>query len=319
MRGVTLCLLVALIALCSLAVVDGRNSYLHAHWRVGHPVQSEQLHRIRLALKQQNIEELKQFVARVSDPRHVNYGQYMTLEEVADMVAPSVKQVKKLQSILYQAGALNVTITKSRDFASVLLPVKAIQRLFSFADGSPLQLHSHSHRHSSRRVLRSKHGAEWSMVPELAEHVELVTGLSDFFDFPSERRAAKRHAARRAQRKALALKAQGEVLTKRQASCANSAPDFGRLKSSHEDVAISVIVYCQNGNPTADPVNPCSDFPPIASSITVRLIPRAHDTQIITSEIKDLDCELDANSQVVCLVRHDWNAQAQRNSELRTV
>jgi hypothetical protein len=78
--------------------------------------------------------------------------------------------------------------------------------------------------------------------------------------------------------------------------------------------AISVIVY---GRPTADPVNPCSDFPPVALSITVRLIPRAHDTQVITSEIKDPDCELDANSQVVRSVRHGMHTRNAAASSAR--
>lgn len=302
MRSSLLCLLLSFLclalALSGLPTVSARNSFLRTHWASSKAVPANTLHRLRFGLKQQNTEQLKAFVERVSDPQHEQYGQYMTLQEIAEWIAPSDEKLAQFESILYKAGALNVTITQSRDFASVLLPVKSIQRLFQTPAGTKLHLHTHTHVHSGRNVLRTRHGAEFVMVPELEEHVELVTGLSDFFDFPSERKAAKAAANLRAQEASFHAKEKGQLN-----ACSNSAPDFGRIKNSHEDVLVSVIIYCQNGHTTGDVSSPCADFPPAAQSITLRLIPRAHPMQVVQMNVNQLDCQINAASQVECTVR----------------
>lgn len=299
---VLILVLVGLLAVVGLGVVEGRNSYLHSHWRVAKHSHhtADDVHLLRLALKQRNVASLKSFVDRVSDPDHAEYGQYRSLEEIADLIAPAESELKELATLLYQAGAHNVTFTKSRDFAHVVLPVRSVGKLFTHAaDGSPAKLYAHTHAHSGRQVLRTRHGAHVKMIPELAQYVDIVTGLTDFFDYPSERKAAKAAAQLRAHAKALnafhQYGAEGVNDT-----CVNSAPDFGRIKNSHEDVLVSVILYCQNGAATSKANAPCSDHPPAVASVTVRLIPRAHPEQVITMNIGDLDCELNAASQVVC-------------------
>ena len=47
-----------------------------------------------LALKQSNTEYLTRLFWSVSDPRSLQYGQFLSLEEVADIVRPHPQHVK---------------------------------------------------------------------------------------------------------------------------------------------------------------------------------------------------------------------------------
>jgi len=85
-------------------------------------------------------------------------------------------------------------------------------------------------------------------------------------------------------------------------ACTSNAPDFGKLKSSHEDAAITVIPYCANGQPTADAVNLCSDHPPTIIAMTLSLLPRAHPNVVQTIPREELFCEVKPGaSQATCL------------------
>ena len=261
-RSVIACIALALLALSVAQPVDARNSFIRSHWRASSvPAAPSTMHRVNLALVQRNLPELRAFVARVSDPRHVSYGQYKSTEQIAELVAPTDSDIAELDALLREAGAIEVDVTQSRDFASVMLPVSAIQELFTAEDGSALELYAHRHAHSGRTLLRTRHGAAFKPRADLARFVQLVSGLSDFMDYPAERRAAKRAAAdefrRRSFRKNTAASGFGVAsrrskrspvrLSKHEQSCVSSAPDFGRLKNSHEDVTVNVVIYCKNG------------------------------------------------------------------------
>jgi len=53
--------------------------------------------------------------------------------------------------------------------------------------------------------------------------------------------------------------------------CSSSAPDIGgRIFGGASDLGIAITPYCSNGLPTADPVNFCSDNPPLIAGFNVR-------------------------------------------------
>jgi hypothetical protein len=333
-------LVVAAVALCCVSGVDARNSYVASNWESSSSLSSsavsgDTLHRVNLALRQRNVEQLHALVARVSDPEHVQYGRYRSLDDLASLLAPSDADLVELESVLLAAGALEVDLVASRDFVSVLLPVSAIQKLWSAPDGKQLELRVHRHVHSGRQLLRINDGGSFvpraEQFPVLERVVELVSGLSDFMDYPRERKLARQAATDKARRKAFAAKAAFETVALESSSsaapvssdaarrhsrialfsgksaaklspfvqsCTSSAPDFGRLKGSHEDVAVTVVPYCKNGQPTKDHVNLCSDFPPQIIGFQLALLPRAH---------SDMHVSLD-RSQVVCENKPDGSA-----------
>lgn len=303
----------AILAFCC-AGVDARNSYLSSHWSVAAtPAPASALHRLNLALTQSasGIKELREFVARVSDPTSENYAEYKTQAELRSMLAPSSSVLSQIETELLEAGAIEVDTSSSGDFVTVLLPVSAVQALFETEDGKDVALHVHTHAHSRRQLLRVAHhgsGSPRFRSAHLRKHVQLVSGLIDFADYPKERRLAKQAAKRSFRKRALSAVAAGAkkhkrsvVASKAQQTCANSAPDFGRLRSSQEDVSLSLIVYCSNGVATQDPVNLCSDNAPEIESFTLATSSRGTGIAQYVYQAKELTCQLNqAAGEVFC-------------------
>ena len=54
-----------------------------------------------IAVKQQNIDELKQIALKVSDPRNEAYTNYLTNDEIVAMTAPDAKDVTTASKNLF--------------------------------------------------------------------------------------------------------------------------------------------------------------------------------------------------------------------------
>ena len=304
-----LALLAAALSLC--LCVDARNSYIASHWHVAPtPAAGSALHRLNLALTQNaaGVKQLKDFVARVSDPTSDIYAQYKSKDEIRAMLAPSDATLAQIEQELLEAGALEVEVSTAGDFVTVLLPVSAVQNLFETETGKDVVLHVHTHAHSRRPLLRVAHGTGNPRFrsSHLRKHVQLVSGLTDFPDYPKERRMAKHAAKRNFRKRALDAAHKHKRFavsgaSKAQQTCANSAPDFGRLRSSQEDVSLSLIVYCSNGAATQDPVNLCSDNAPEVESFTLATSSRGTGIAQYVYQAKELTCKLNAAAgEVFC-------------------
>ena len=57
-----------------------------------------------LGLTQQNLEEFEARFWRVSDPSHPDYGQWLTVEEIAEMIAPKPVTISRATAYVFFGG-----------------------------------------------------------------------------------------------------------------------------------------------------------------------------------------------------------------------
>ncbi|XP_051048514.1 tripeptidyl-peptidase 1 [Phodopus roborovskii] len=128
---------------------------------------------LTFALKQQNLERLSELVQAVSDPSSPQYGKYLTLEDVAELVQPSPLTLSTVQKWLLAAGARNCHSVTTQDFLTCWLSVWQAELLLPGAEfhryvGGPAETH----------VVRSPH--PYQLPQALAPHVDFVGGLHRF-------------------------------------------------------------------------------------------------------------------------------------------
>jgi tripeptidyl-peptidase-1 len=76
----------------------------------------------------------------VSDPKHESYGQYMSIDELTDLVAPAEEDLERVTQWVTGHGLEVQHITKNRDFVHVTAPVHKAEKLLA----ADFRLYQHS-------------------------------------------------------------------------------------------------------------------------------------------------------------------------------
>lgn len=71
--------------------------------RAGEPKPTTPL-RLQLALKQQNMDIVEKTLLRISDPREETYGQWLNLDQLAELIAPSDAEIARVEKWLNSYG-----------------------------------------------------------------------------------------------------------------------------------------------------------------------------------------------------------------------
>jgi len=126
---------------------------------------------LQIGLKQQNQDKLEQHVMEVSDPSHARYGQYLSADEVHDLIAPADDTVGLVQAWLHDHNITTSTLSTTKDWIYVTLPVAKIERL--------LQAEYSVYRHEDDYTL--VRATEWSLPMHLHEHIDVIQPTTSFF------------------------------------------------------------------------------------------------------------------------------------------
>lgn len=219
---------------------------------------------------------------RVADPRdRDSYGQYLSKEEIGELLMPHDKSEQVVRSWLLEAElvdeATRVETVITRDW--LVVHNVRLDRL-ARALGN-VQFHAFAHRGSGRTLRRT---LDRPVLPEhVAPHVELMLGVGDFFDHKRERRVAAQAVARDLRA------AKAEPLA---GGSASNAPEIFSVRGSHERVTVSLRVYDLSGQPLTA-LDPQSY---VIGNITAR-----SGMQIpFGAPIDAPNCALDATGTVVC-------------------
>jgi hypothetical protein len=108
----------------------------------------------------------------VSDPDNEQSGNFLTIEQIADMIAPPSTDIEQVQRLLMEAGAIKAVVTRSRDFIQVVMPVEAIERLFA------VRMFEWKHQITLRVLVRAD--SHYTMPSSLVGLVDVIGMLSDF-------------------------------------------------------------------------------------------------------------------------------------------
>ncbi|XP_067157348.1 tripeptidyl-peptidase 1 [Apteryx mantelli] len=140
---------------------------------------------LTLALRQRGTERLAQFVDAVSDPRSPRYGRYLSLEQVRDLIQPSLATLMAVLKWLQSQGVGSCRSVSTLDFLECRMPASTAERLLPGAE-------FHRYVKGRRSVVRSP--LPYNVPEELAEHIDFVGGLHRF---PAERKVVSRAWAKK--------------------------------------------------------------------------------------------------------------------------
>uniref|UniRef100_A0A8C4V479 Tripeptidyl-peptidase 1 n=1 Tax=Falco tinnunculus TaxID=100819 RepID=A0A8C4V479_FALTI len=145
----------------------------------GHEVQ------LTFAVRQRGMERLAQLVNAVSDPHSPRYGQYLSLEQVRDLVQPSPATLMAVLKWLQGSGVENCRSVTTLDFLECRMSASTAEHLLPGAE-------FHRYVKGQHSIVRSP--LPYTVPEELAEHIDFVGGLHRF---PAERKAVSRAWAKK--------------------------------------------------------------------------------------------------------------------------
>lgn len=147
-------------------------------WLMTHDTVSEhETMRITLHLKRRNLDELDRIFNAVTDPDSPDYGKYLTMAQVTNIVAPSSETLETVIAWLKANGAERIAVVNNKDVIKAYMPKKHVERAFSVRIN---RFEAHG-----KTIFRSP--AKHVTPSEISRHVELIQGISDFPLFPRNR------------------------------------------------------------------------------------------------------------------------------------
>jgi tripeptidyl-peptidase-1 len=137
-------------------------------WVLVGPAQDE-IVSVKVALKQQNLDLLNQEYNARSDPDSEFYGKWLSIEEILDIVAPSIEDHNKVFDWLEQN---QVRVVSLRDALHVEASATSMGRLFQ------VKMFHMRHLQSGRVVIRA---IGQVVIPDsVVPYVQMITGLVDY-------------------------------------------------------------------------------------------------------------------------------------------
>jgi subtilase family serine protease len=213
-----------------------------ATWRRAGRVEEDKMMTLTFAMKQSNMDRIYETVRHVSEPTSPHYGQYLSIDEVAELVRPTDAAVRSVVEWASDAGASSITKTRGGEFIEVELLASRAEK----ALGSTLTRFEHVR---SGRVLERM--PEYSLPESVLANVDLVLGLNDFFDTKEERKPKD--------------------------SIGNAPYVSGHLYGDADEIIIQFYSFCKDGSQAA--VHPCS---PQVKAYTVVVTPDSEEPTSFT-------------------------------------
>jgi len=116
---------------------------------------------------------LEEVATAVSTPGDKLYKEYMSIDEITDMVAPSKAAVKTVVDFLGRFGVADVAVNRNRDMVRATVPVAVAEKMLR----TNMEEFDHV-RVGGKTVVRATTG--YSLPEAVAEHVALVSPLVQF-------------------------------------------------------------------------------------------------------------------------------------------
>ncbi|XP_048393156.1 tripeptidyl-peptidase 1 isoform X1 [Stegostoma tigrinum] len=165
--------------ICSVVISSSRGVYLEPDqnislpkgWKyVGRVSASDQMLLV-FSLKQQNTNKLKELLEEVSNPHSIQYGKYLTLDELSSLIRPSEETLKTVWTWLEKHGVQNCTTIQTFDFLKCFMSASTAEKLLP---GSEFNRYTDGHH----TLIRSP--VKYEVAEEVAEHIDFVGGVHRF-------------------------------------------------------------------------------------------------------------------------------------------
>ncbi|XP_005992753.1 tripeptidyl-peptidase 1 isoform X2 [Latimeria chalumnae] len=177
---------------------------------------------LTFALKQQNTDRLKELLISVSDPDSLQYGKYLSLNELSALVQPSELTSHTVHEWLLNYGVENCWTVQTLDFLQCSMEARTAEKLLP---GSQFN------RYVSGQQTIVRSPVPYRIYEGLAEHIDFVGGMHRF---PSNRKVVSRAWVNKDRRADLHLGVTPTVLRKQYNL---TASDVGSFKNNSQACA----------------------------------------------------------------------------------
>lgn len=149
-----------------------------AQWTHLGPASDLQTIRLRIGLKQANIDSLIEQLYEVSDPAHEHYGNHLSKQEVENLVRPAPESVELVEGWLDAHGVdleseeCDMQRSPAGDWITITVPVRKAEEMLDTEYG----VYQHK-RDVSNRVVRA---LSYSLPRSLHDHVDVITPTTMF-------------------------------------------------------------------------------------------------------------------------------------------
>jgi tripeptidyl-peptidase-1 len=137
----------------------------------------DELVELRVELKQRNLDELERRFWSVSDPTSPDYGKFMTLPQLRDLISPPSSHVRAVREWLQSGEPTSVEVVPTGDYIKVTMSVSAAERLFGVELVRYVRIKEG--REASRSILRARE-QKYILPMHIAGLIYSVAGLIDF-------------------------------------------------------------------------------------------------------------------------------------------
>jgi len=169
MRAVVAFLVLAL-AVANANVLFTRN-VVPKGWTRGPIARPDSVIEFTIALKQNNLEQLESTLYDVSDPDSSNYQNFMTIDEIKNIVNPSKDDHDYVLNFLVRNGIAHKSILSLGDALRVKTTVEIASKIFDCV--------FNEFKSEAGKIIVRVWG-KYSAPQEIAHHIDMVTGLSAF-------------------------------------------------------------------------------------------------------------------------------------------
>ncbi|KAN0042919.1 hypothetical protein ACTA71_010551 [Dictyostelium dimigraforme] len=125
---------------------------------------------LTFGIKQRNLQELEDFVWRVSDPNDSMYGNYKTFQEVKQWVKPMDESIESVKNWLIENDITEFTVTESGDFIRTTISIDKAERLLS------VRYNKMVHKLTKQSFFRSLD--PYTVPRELYDHIDFIGGVN---------------------------------------------------------------------------------------------------------------------------------------------
>ena len=240
--------------------------FAHSHWKVDEadstPADEQKVNFIVIVRKDEGTQqELHDRLMRVSNPRSVEYGDYLSAEDIQSKYSPSQERVNAVVGWLQeQLPESSVEVNLMQDMIRVQSQVDEIEA------GLKTTLRWHAHSQSRHRYLRSV--TSLSMPEDIQNMVSIVSLNSPIHSLTTQ---AGRQMARGYDEMAAYVEA------------ATAAYNIS-VTPGNEEAILSLTAICSDGSVNGDDV-PCSSIGSPVSTVSVSVVPQNSKYSTLTRTI----------------------------------
>lgn len=207
------------------------------------PVLPEQMVKFSIYLKQSNVAQLESLFWEVSNPLSTEYGKYLSMEQITDIVAPSDESITDVIKWLNEKSVNNIRLVQNKDVMVVSAPASTVEDMFN------IKLEVFYHKKSGKSIVRAN--TMYTLPSHLYDEVDFVLGLSNFPKIDHNKHSS--------------------ALTRAMAEEEVEGLQFLFVQGLDEKFIINFIPGCLNAN-TSSTIPPCSDYPPAITTFVAQAI-----------------------------------------------